>query len=99
MITTRPRRTTTVNALIMHFIPTTLRFFALLPLVLVVLAAPAIGQNLPDRIVVFDPLADTTIPRSGTNALTGTRLTAEFGRYGNGSGEQHRWNGKLGGYA
>ena len=46
---------------------------------------------LTDRIVVFDPLADTTVPRSGTNALTGTRLTAEFGRYSDGSGEQHRW--------
>ena len=83
----------------MDFIPNSLRFFALLPLALVGIVSSAICQNLPDRIVVFDPLADTTVPRSGTNALTGTRLTAEFGRYSDGSGEQHRWNGKLGGYA
>ncbi len=57
------------------------------------------GQNLPDRIVTFDPLGDTTVGTEGFIPLPGARLYGEFSRYGNGTGATHRWNAKLGGYA
>lgn len=57
-----------------------------------------IGQNIPDRILIFDPLGDTTVQGDGFVLLPGVRLYGEFGRYSNGSGPNHRWNAKTGGY-
>lgn len=60
---------------------------------------PCRSQILPDRIVVLNPLADTSAGRQGFIPLPGTRLYGEFARYSNGSGSNHRWNAKTGGYS
>ena len=58
------------------------------------------AQNLPDRIVILDPLGDTTLNSDGFTLLPGTRLYGEFGYYTDGTEDQtHRWNAKMGGYA
>lgn len=56
------------------------------------------AQNLPDRTVVLDPLADTTVGTNGFILLPATRMYGEFARYSNTSGSDHRWNAKMGGY-
>lgn len=61
-------------------------------------ALSSFAQNLPDRVVVLDPLGDTTVGRGGFIPLPGTRLYGEFARYSDGSGSDHRWNAKMGGY-
>lgn len=48
--------------------------------------------------MVLDPLGDTTVGSEGFILLPATRLYGEFGRYSNGSGDDHRWNAKTGGY-
>ncbi len=55
------------------------------------------AQNMPDRTVIYDPLAAPAAD-SGFSMFNGTRLFAEFGRYSNGSGPHHRWNAKTGGW-
>lgn len=68
-------------------------------LLFVFLAASSLrGQNIPDRIVIIDPLGDTAAAGEGLALLPGTRLYGEFARYSSGSGTDHRWNAKLGGY-
>lgn len=79
---TRPMRTHLLNALLS------------LPLVIGIAAA----QNIPDRHVTFDPLADTAAQAPGFTAFPGTGLYAEFSRYSDGSGGHHRWNARTGGY-
>lgn len=56
------------------------------------------GQIIPDRITILDPLADTSLDTAGTTWLPGGVLLAEFARYSSGSGDDHRWNAKTGGY-
>lgn len=82
----------------------------LLPVLLSALILPAsnaTAQNLPDRTVVLDPLAEAPAaeaPAAGASAaggfswLNATRLYGEFSRYSDGSGPNHRWNAKTGGY-
>lgn len=55
------------------------------------------AQNFPDRIVLVDPLADSSRNGSGWTWLPGTILYAEFARYVNSSGTDHRWNARTGG--
>lgn len=55
------------------------------------------GQNFPDRAVIVDPLADRSRHGAGTTWLPGTVLYAEFSRYTNPAGDDHRWNAKTGG--
>lgn len=73
----------------MNYVAPTLAFL--------LLSCAARGQNFPDRIVLVDPLADTSRNRSGWNWLPGTILYAEFSRYLNSSGSDHRWNARTGG--
>jgi hypothetical protein len=68
-----------------------------LPL-LILLHLPLAAQILPDRIVVLDPLGRHEEDSAGFSWLNGSHLYAEFGRYSNGSGGDHRWNAKTGGY-
>lgn len=67
-------------------------------LIILLPSLPLCGQNLPDRIVVLDPLGDTSVAGDGFVLLPGARLYGEFARYTNGSGTDHRWNAKTGGY-
>jgi len=72
------------------------------PLFVIVPAAlfcitPLYAQNFADRIVIVDPLADPTRNGPGTTWLPGTVLYAEFSRYSEGSGDDHRWNARTGG--
>ena len=72
---------------------------------IIVLLLPSIqtllqAQNLPDRIIILDPLGDTTLNSDRFTLLPGTRLYGEFGYYADGEGDQtHQWNAKMGGYA
>lgn len=61
-------------------------------------AAQLWGQNIPDRIIHLDPLGDTTVPSDRFVPLPAARLFAEFARFSNGSGENHRWDARTGGY-
>ena len=79
-------------------IPTGAKLWSTTLFLLLTCAAVLPSQNLPDRVIRLDPLGDTTVSDSGTVPLPGTRLYAEFARYSNGSGEQHRWNARTGGY-
>lgn len=56
------------------------------------------AQNLPDRIIQLDPLGDTTVADDRFVPLPSTRLYAEFARFTNRSGENHRWDARTGGY-
>lgn len=69
----------------------------LLILALLMTARGLSAQNFPDRIVVVDPLGDVARSDSGATWLPGTTLYAEFSRYSNGSGSDHRWNARTGG--
>ncbi len=61
---------------------------------------PFIGtaQNFPDRIVLMDPLAVQIDDTTGFIWMPSTKLYAEFGRYSDGSGLNHQWNARLGGF-
>ncbi len=56
------------------------------------------AQNIADRLVLFDPLGDHDADTAGFTWLNSTRLYAEFSRYSDGSGPNHRWNAKTGGF-
>jgi hypothetical protein len=62
-------------------------------------AAGAAGQNLPDRTVVLDPLGAHRSDTAPITWLGAARLIGEFSRYSNGSGPDHRWSARTGGYA
>ncbi len=70
----------------------------LLLLLLLSLHTVCHGQNIADRLVLFDPLGDHDADTAGFTWLNTTRLYAEFSRYSNGSGPHHRWNAKTGGF-
>ncbi len=78
-----------------------MKLYTLLLLLVIISCTPHIlsAQNLPDRILVLDPLGDTTVGTEGFILLPSAKLYGEFARYSNGSGSDHRWNAKLGGYA
>jgi hypothetical protein len=67
-------------------------------LLLLLTSAVAIAQNFPDRLVVYDPMANRSPDTTDFDWLVAERILIEFGRYSNGSGNAHRWNAKLGGW-
>lgn len=67
-------------------------------LLLLIAGISSDSQILPDRTTHIDPLADTSVASGSFQALPSTGLVGEFGRYTDGSGNDHRWNAKSGGY-
>lgn len=67
-------------------------------ILLLLTVASLSAQNLPDRVIRLDPLGDTTVSSIGVVPLPGTRFYGEFARFTNGSGDQHRWAARTGGY-
>jgi hypothetical protein len=70
----------------------------LFTLLLFLLPVMVNGQNFPDRLVAYDPLANHTPDSTDFDWLVAERIHIEFARYSNGSGSSHRWNAKLGGF-
>jgi hypothetical protein len=65
---------------------------------IVALGAACPAQNFPDRALNYDPLALALDDTSSVAWLGAIEPMVEFGRYSNGSGRSHRWNGKIGLY-
>lgn len=80
-------------------LPLPLLVLPLLALSLLALPMAATAQVFPDRVAIIDPLARNAGDTAGVVWFGGTRLLGEFARYSDGSGPDHRFSARTGGYA